>query len=95
MPCVVAIDIEATGMDHTRHAMLEIGAVAVDIDTFEVVDRFLVTLRHDQDPRWETRCLREFWTDPAKCSTPVVHSLLDRIRDSGVTPTAAITQLLA
>lgn len=92
---IIAVDIEASGMNPFVHSILEIGAVCLDTDTLEVVSRFEVNIKDRDGARWEPRCLREFWTNPENCETRVVHALLERIEQAGVAPKAAIEQFWA
>ena len=57
----ISFDIEATGCRPTRHAMIELGAVAINTNTGKTLSRFSVEIQMPQDRIWEKRCLTEFW----------------------------------
>jgi hypothetical protein len=57
----VAFDVECTGQSLTRHAMIEIGAVAIDTSTCAPLSKFSIELKMPQGRTWEQRCLDEFW----------------------------------
>ena len=90
MVLIVAVDIEATGMNPHVHSIIEIGAVCLDTETLEVESTFQVAIKHEPDARWEPRCLQEFWTNPKNCPTAVVSNLLQRVRNNGLPPRQAM-----
>ena len=58
---LIGIDVEATGAALGIHSMLAFGVAVVDTDTLEVVEKRRWLIRETPAPRWEFRCLREFW----------------------------------
>lgn len=59
----IAFDIEATGGKPITNAMVELGAVALNIDNGEIIDRFSIDIQMPVDRLWDERCLREFWNN--------------------------------
>jgi DNA polymerase III epsilon subunit-like protein len=66
---LVAFDIETTGSRMMLHGMIELGAVAIDVNS-NVLSRFSVEIKLDEKRTWEKRCLEEFWCNKSWKTLP-------------------------
>jgi len=86
----ISFDIEATGCRPTRHAMIELGTVAINLESGKTLSRFSVDIQIPPNRTWEERCLAEFWdnkdwekledSDPSKEKKKETHERLQAKR---------------
>ena len=67
---LIGFDVECTGDDFAKHAMVEIGAFAVEYlgprEPARQLATFETMIAVPSDRCWEERCVREFWENPAR-----------------------------
>lgn len=68
--CFLAIDIESSGQDMTRHFLVAVGACVVQLESNSVhepsEDQFLAYLAPPPGTGWDPACLEHFWNNPKK-----------------------------
>lgn len=67
---IVSIDVEASGPIVTKHAMIQLGAVAFDSETGEVLSCFLEDINMPEGIEWDQKCLVEFWDNDSYKKLP-------------------------
>lgn len=106
-PVLIVFDVECTGSDFVKHAMVELGAVCYPYrrspkasdsqkDKRARVDRkpcstFEMTMRVPEDREWDARCVREFWENPERPEYEQLKAKKKVIETCPMSPEAGMT----
>ena len=96
---LIAFDVECTGYDLMKHAMVELGAVVYPFSSFlynriklekeffdEPLDRFDEIMNIPEDRGWEEKCVKEFWDNPKRPEYKQLKAKMDMINSCPNSP---------
>jgi DNA polymerase III epsilon subunit-like protein len=91
----ISLDIEATGPNIKKHAIIELGAVAMVLQTRTVLEKLSIELTIPPKTGWDDRTVREFWDNKEIEEHAVLAAKKTRAEEGkGTDPATAMQQFV-
>jgi hypothetical protein len=91
MPLLISVDVESTGDDFERHALVELGAAAYAFKSgrYECLEAWSSIMQVPSARGWGARCVRQFWS-----SKPALVEKKRSIEATDISPVTAMSEFV-